>query len=1741
MEIEDTEKVWHLIEYYPDLGDAIASRKELARKAQGAERMAQNGRPAAFEGESLGSARDRLELVPEDHPELEAVEGCSEASFHDKNTCYLLGDETLELWDIEKDEAQAVATGVDIDKTLTVAEGVLAEGRKSGIVSLRRLIGDPQIVGEHDSPVTFLAKGGEILASIGEKDGLKLWDISDINGARKNNDITPDDLPDKDKAACCAITNDGKVLAYFVKEDDPKKENRLIFWDIDNGEKIGKINAEQIYRTGNTKDILNLEFSVDDRILSIGEKVIDVVGSGSTETFHGLPDGQKFSQFDSIKALKSMDDNTFHGSNYGESHPVFPGIFLYCTKEGIYLYDVYDQGYAASISHSLGEIRDIRFSPDGTRVIAVGKNGKPKIWEVKEKGERKKEKTGVGAEGVENADLLQERAELVREIPEEDRKEYIAARKAKVEKLLDEKKEALRENIRKGTGKIVRVDAVKEWETIDLDNDVRIKRATGVEGGKGLWERREMVVSKGIYAGMVVCCETREDGKMPKVVEIRNQSSEIVEKIYPVLKKGPKEEQDHNIVGFKWVEAEDKLLVEMASFGKGDVNRGTEGVICYSFKTEREGVEEGEDFKALRRERSRLRREIKWLEEDLAGLEEVEEEGQGAIEPSALSSQLSVKNRVKEQGVTVPASEQLSEQLKESVREWLNVPAEDNKWVYTADARGKWGYESDDGKFNLEIGQGEFYISVAKVESEHPLDDEEGRDIIVQWGRKWQIKAADNRTEIMTGKGDLDEEIEAFPDKKVDVIPSCSIYRVECRKEEGMLYFIITLEWWRKIVDKGIKDEIEANFDVRFVTLDAAKEAGISVPEEVRGKAVSLSNVSEKYRKILEKLAATGGELKEYDNGTISWQPQYDGRRIDISSGRKTLEFQYNPREGGFEIVMAGEGRIDGIFQENPDSSDTFILGVSGRSSTQDLVDIVYNPEIKEFKIVIKDEVAFRFRWSNTPRKYTLSDGSSYEFIGETETRERGAAAISSLLMIPAVVFFAAWFVAAIANKFNPVLVLFAVVSLGMTAAANPLFNDGNVRGVGLFGRVRKLQLPMRLRLKKLTGFPYYSPFSVFNITDETRHANNPNITDNLAIGSSLIKSVATSAISKILKLSLNISDNKSSLSLLKKLFCSTLKIVAWSYDFVKRALSSAKTFVHRGGMQSHLKLARATGTANAFLGFGGLVSFPDRFDLVGTLVLNAGLSVIGIAAIIAGGYFLAKLLWERRARSINDGDVYDYDVVREGKEPLPRSRVLEQLKCLIKSPYYFSPLSGHIKIPKIITAIMVITISILTAGGNFMKSAATNVASNIFPQSNNVWEIALRLFSENIIILICSIIAAGLVVKRQVEHKEKASWEKDDAFFRELIYDEALREVDESADAVIGVVGLRREIIMGIDAKTRNVKVVELKEADAAANLEKLEEYRKKYRAYTSAIVGEGAAGSEEKLFDIVSKLANHMAEKDAGLLGFADLEKTRLDEENREKIADAPEKIRDIITDIPGLVPVNISEMSVYNMRMASWARRTAAGRLTSEAGFYVANNREKRIISVKVASPGEAKLLAEAHRDKVRLAKRLDKDAVPVKLQIRLAVTEDERKEIDAYGGEELFKRMEIDDLIAGGVLEVVVEDKEEHLNARKIVGELRIEGYAEEHIAVIDPFREKRTRREVPRKVLFMEYKGQATAHVYNAALEIMSREGSRIELSGVKKRYRYWRPMWFVLPPPEGIDAHELKEEIERYRKILIAA
>ncbi|MGB3056582.1 MAG: HEAT repeat domain-containing protein [Candidatus Omnitrophota bacterium] len=360
----------------------------------------------------------------------------------------------------------------------------------------------------------------------------------------------------------------------------------------------------------------------------------------------------------------------------------------------------------------------------------------------------------------------------------------------------------------------------------------------------------------------------------------------------------------------------------------------------------------------------------------------------------------------------------------------------------------------------------------------------------------------------------------------------------------------------------------------------------------------------------------------------------------------------------------------------------------------------------------------------------------------------------------------------------------------------------------------------------------------------------------------------------------------------------------------------------------------------------------------------------------------------------------------------------------------------------------------------------------------------------------------------------------------------------------VIGVTGMPviSEIAAKINRKIGGVKIIALNGSSKEDNMKILARAKRRYGAYGQGIIDMEESGiSESELPLIIGRFVDEIQARDKELLTVSDFSRS-LKAVKKGKIRNINSIFKEVTARLPVIKYLEVSELSVYNMRLTNNVKMHTSRSLSPQTVGYILDAQTKSILSIRANSLGEVKLLAEAHRKRMEQAGYSDIKAAPVKLQVRLAVKEEDKLVLQdtAEVKQPLLQKMEIDDVL--GVEDLVMVD--ENAADKQTVKDIYkgIKGYDAENIAIVESARAGRENETIPEDIVFMEYEGMATSMVYDVTLTLIAKDvdAARVLAKLNPKRDKQGR-VWFSLPPVKGIDTGELRKEIEHYHEFLKGA
>ncbi|MGB2662016.1 MAG: hypothetical protein WBD04_06500, partial [Candidatus Omnitrophota bacterium] len=371
---------------------------------------------------------------------------------------------------------------------------------------------------------------------------------------------------------------------------------------------------------------------------------------------------------------------------------------------------------------------------------------------------------------------------------------------------------------------------------------------------------------------------------------------------------------------------------------------------------------------------------------------------------------------------------------------------------------------------------------------------------------------------------------------------------------------------------------------------------------------------------------------------------------------------------------------------------------------------------------------------------------------------------------------------------------------------------------------------------------------------------------------------------------------------------------------------------------------------------------------------------------------------------------------------------------------------------------------------------------------------------------------------------------------------EEAIYKLTGCPAIVIGVTDQPEEVIQRLNQnrKIGGVKVVKL-DGTENENLKALEKAAKEAGAYGRGIInGENLTESEIK--EALVGMIDAINDEERRVFYLTNPELVKFKEKNDTTIKEVLEGLEKVASHLPVIKWVGISETSAYNLRMTRRASRMIDGYgLKKETKSYISKKKEKGIMSVRADSLGEVKLLAEAHRTRMNLAKRKP-GTEPVKLSIRLAVSEEDYDMIKEATIQGLLEEMSIDDVLKAKDVILVRKEEADKMGAKAIYEELksRYENVDEKDVVIVDRTRDD--RKEEVEGVIVLEYSGLATSRVYDIALELMAHAGKDAGLEDkVEELHNMGSLYWYRLDNITPVDTEELRHEIEQYHKVLIRA
>jgi len=360
-----------------------------------------------------------------------------------------------------------------------------------------------------------------------------------------------------------------------------------------------------------------------------------------------------------------------------------------------------------------------------------------------------------------------------------------------------------------------------------------------------------------------------------------------------------------------------------------------------------------------------------------------------------------------------------------------------------------------------------------------------------------------------------------------------------------------------------------------------------------------------------------------------------------------------------------------------------------------------------------------------------------------------------------------------------------------------------------------------------------------------------------------------------------------------------------------------------------------------------------------------------------------------------------------------------------------------------------------------------------------------------------------------------------------------------EATFVVIGVVGMSSDIVSKLDEelKDRHVRLVALDEGGEPV-LEAVEEYRRRYNAYSAGVI-EGVSPHEiEDAINAVVGALDEAAEKDStgfferpDTVSLSSDTETALIEGTMRGLMERLQSVESL-----GLAEVSIPELRRYEHKFSNVAKRVAVE--TSVKKFEAAG---VRIATFRAENVAELRWLAEEHR-RTRDAYEDEhgEGSYPVRLHVRLTDSN-----VTAENLDKMLELANIDDIITGK--DITLGDGESLREIFSIVeenyaGTFRITA---KDIAVGD-VRELALDKEFLKEALYVRMPASEgiQSQLYAMVVTLMANRNVRPEIlpEGVRVLEQPDSKMfYFIFVPAKPVNMEELRIEMHRYERVLVAA
>ena len=360
-----------------------------------------------------------------------------------------------------------------------------------------------------------------------------------------------------------------------------------------------------------------------------------------------------------------------------------------------------------------------------------------------------------------------------------------------------------------------------------------------------------------------------------------------------------------------------------------------------------------------------------------------------------------------------------------------------------------------------------------------------------------------------------------------------------------------------------------------------------------------------------------------------------------------------------------------------------------------------------------------------------------------------------------------------------------------------------------------------------------------------------------------------------------------------------------------------------------------------------------------------------------------------------------------------------------------------------------------------------------------------------------------------------------------------------ETTFVVIGVVGIPSDVVLELDEeiRDRHIRLVPLEEGGENA-LEVVEKYRRRYNAHSAGVIEDIYTHEIDDAINAIVAALGEAAEKDS--TGFIERPDTvSLSSDTEVALIEAT--MRSLTEKLQAIEPLRLAEASVPELRKYEHKFSNVAKRAAIEIPVKKFEGEGVKVATFRAENIAELRWLAEEHLKTTETYEaEHGEGSYPVKLHVRLT-----DGNVDAENLDKVLELAGIDDIITreditlgdGGSLSEIFSIVEENY-----AGQFKVTA---KDVAVGD-VRELALDEDFLKEALYVRMPASEgiQSQLYSMVVTLMANRNARPESlpDGVRALEQPNSGIfYFIFVPAKPVNMEELRLEMQRYERVLVAA